>query len=238
MDGNKWDVFDIAEIYRRGTREGVYADRFILNDINDSGYSVGYKYRYGLAGTAAILIDPNITVNDLADVIYLSTPAGGTASDINNNNMIVGTTGSNSSWDIYSQAYILDYNTSSLTILQPLEGGLRSNAYAINDYNQVVGTSETLVGNNTVNHAFLWNQADDTLVDLNDWAIEGWVLSSATAINDNGDIVGKGYLNGIPHGFLLTKGATSEPLPAPVQEPTPVEEPVIIKKGKGKGKSK
>jgi probable HAF family extracellular repeat protein len=201
-----------------------------LNDINDSGYSVGYKYRYGLAGSAAILIDPNITVNDLADVIYLSTPAGGIASDINNNNMVVGTTGSNTSWGTYSQAYILDYNTSSLTILQTLDGGLRSNAYAINDYNQVVGTSETLVGDNTVYHAFLWNQDNDALVDLNDLAIDGWVLSSATAINDNGDIVGKGYLNGMPHGFLLTKGATSEPLPAPIQEP------VIVKKGKGKNK--
>ena len=230
LDGKKWSVFDIAGIYPRGTREGVYADRFILNDINDSGYSVGYKYRYGLAGSSAILIDPNITVNDLADVIYLSTPAGGIASDINNNNMIVGTTGSNTSWGIYSQAYIFDYNTSSLAILQPLDGGLRSNAYAINDYNQVVGTSETLVGNNTVYHAFLWSQADDTLVDLNVWAVDDWVLSSATAINDNGDIVGTGYLNGVPHGFLLTNGAISEPLP------TPIQEPVIIKKGKGKSK--
>jgi len=238
FDGNKWDVFDIAGIYPRGTREGVYADRFILNGINDSGYSVGYKYRYGLAGSSAILIDPNVTINDKTDVTYLQTPAGGKAADINNNNMIVGTTGSSSRTTpvIYSQAYVLDYNSNSLTILQPLEGGLRSNAYAINDYNQVVGstqvvgTSETLVGNNTVYHAFLWNQADDTLVDLNDWAAAGWILSSATAINDNGDIVGMGYMNGVPHGFLLTNGATSESLP------TPIQEPVTVKKGKGKSK--
>ena len=232
LDGNKWDVFDIAGIYPRGTREGVYADRFILNGINDSGYSVGYKYRYGLAGSAAILIDPNITINDKTDVIYLSTPAGGRANDINNHNMIVGTTGSSSRTVpvTYSQAYFLDYNTNSLTILPTLEGGLRSAAYAVNDYNQVVGTSETLVGSSTVYHAFLWNQAEDTLVNLNDWAADGWILSSATAINDNGDIVGTGYLNGVPHGFLLTSGATSEPLPAPIQEP------VTVKKGKGKNR--
>jgi len=234
FNGNEWSVFDIAGIYPRGTRQGVYADRFILNSINASGYSVGYKYRYGLAGTAAILIDPNVNTNDITDVIYLSTPAGGSASDINSNNMIVGTTGSSSSTTpvTYTQAYFLDYNTNSLTILPTLEGGLRSNANAINDYNQVVGTSDTLVGTTSVYHAFLWNQADNTLVDLNDFAATGWILSSATAINDNGDIVGKGSLNGEPHGFLLTSSAISEPLPAPIQEP------VKVKQGKRKARNK
>jgi probable HAF family extracellular repeat protein len=51
------------------------------------------------------------------------------------------------------------------------------------------------------------------MVDLNDWATDGWVLTSAAAINDNGDIVGTGYLNGVPHGFLLTNGSTAVPPP-------------------------
>ena len=50
----------------------------------------------GLAGSAAILIDTNGPVNDATDVVYLSTPAGGRAVDINDNRMIVGTTGSSS----------------------------------------------------------------------------------------------------------------------------------------------
>ena len=235
FDGNKWDVFDIAGIYPRGTRQGVYADRFILNSINAGGYSVGYKYRYGLAGSAAILIDPNVTIKDRTDVTYLSTPAGGKAADINNNNMIVGTTGSSSRTTpvTYSQAYILDYNANNLTILPVLEGGLRSSAYDINEYNQVVGSSETLVNSIKANHAFLWNQADQVMTDLNNWATEGWVLTSATAINDNGDIVGRGLLHGVAHGFLLTSsGMISEPPPAVI------EQPVTVKKGKGKGKSR
>lgn len=232
FDGNKWSVFDIAGIYPRGRRDGVYADRFILNSINADGFSVGYKYRYGLTGSAAILIDPNATINDLTDITYLPTPAGGNAADINNNNMIVGTTGSSSKTVpvTYSQAYIYDYNMSSLSILPVLEGGLRSNAYDINEYNQVVGSSETLVGTTRVNHAFLWKQADGVTIDLNNWQADGWILTSATAINDNGDIVGTGYLNGEAHGFLLTNGMISAP--APVQEPAPVT------KGKGKGKGK
>lgn len=205
-EGNKWNVFDIAGIYPRGTREGVYADRFVLSSINADGFAVGYKYRYGLAGSVAILLDPNVVINDLTDVTYLPTPAGGKAADINNNMKIVGTTGSSSSTVpvTYAQAYVFDYNTKELTILPVLPGGLRSNANDINEHNQVVGSSETLVGSSKVNHAFLWNQADGVTVDLNDWATDGWVLTSATAINDNGDIVGNGFLHGVAHGFLLT----------------------------------
>ena len=141
--------------------------------------------------------------------------------------MIVGTTGSNSSTipATYSQAYLFDYNINNLTLLPVLQGGLRSNAYGINEHNQVVGSSETLVGSTMVTHAFLWKQTDGVTIDLNDWATAGWVLTSATAINDNGDIVGNGFLNGVAHGFLLTNaaiGAISEPLPAQNQQPVAV----------------
>lgn len=223
---NIWNVYDIAAIYPRGTRDGVYADRFILNGINAGGYTVGYHYRYGLAGSSAILIDTNGSVNSRADVTYLQTPAGGKAADINNNNMIVGTTGSDTSTSptTYRQAYLLDYNSNSLTLLPLLDGGLRSDANDINEYNQVVGSSEVVVGTAVVRHAFLWNQADGITVDLNDWATDGWVLTEATAINDNGDIVGKGFLNGVEHGYLLTNGTVATPPPV-IPEPAPAPAP-------------
>lgn len=206
-----WNVFDIARVYRRGRRDGVYADRFILNAINDGGYAVGYKYRYGLVGSTSILINTNASINDSSDITYLSIPAGGKAADINNKNIIVGTTGSNTRTEpeIYRRAYALDYSTNDLSLLPVLEGGMRSSANDINDLNQVVGSSEKLVGATTEDHAFLW--ADGTIVDLNDWATAGWVLTSATAINDRGDIVGTGYLNGVPHGFLLTNDPITVP---------------------------
>ena len=212
-DGNSWDVPDIARIYSRGRRKGVYADRYILNAINLDGYAVGYKYRYGFFGSVSILIDSNENIDDSSDVTYLSIPAGGRAADINNSNIIVGTTGSNTRAEpaIYRRAYALDYNTNSLTILPVLAGGVRSSASDINEYNQVVGSSEKLVGTTIEDHAVLWNVTDGIIVDLNDWAPDGWVLTSATAINDNGDIVGTGYLNGEPHGFLLTYGSITVP---------------------------
>ena len=214
FNGNKWDVYDIAQLYPRGTREDVYADRFILNGINAEGYTVGYKYRYGLAGSAAILIDPNVTVNDLSDVVYLPTN-GGRAADINNSRVIVGTNGNNT-------AYTLDYDTGDLTILPVLEGGLRSSANDINEYNQVVGSSESTVGN----HAVLWDE-NGGIVDLNDMvSTVDWVLTSATAINDNGDITGTGtkLVNGVAqvHGFLLTNGTISGAPPVENQAPVAV----------------
>jgi probable HAF family extracellular repeat protein len=230
LDSKKWNIFDIAGIYPRGTQEGVYADRYILNSINTGGYTVGYKYRYGLAGSAAILIDPEVTINDKTDVTYLALPVGGRAADINDNNMIVGTTGSSSNTVTvtYSRAYILDYNMNHLTVLPVLDGGLRSNAYDINVYNQVVGSSEIQVDSSITNHAFLWNYADGVNVDLNDWATNGWTLISATAINDNGDIVGTGTFNGIAHGFLLTFTLPNEPVPAPTPTPTPAPAPAPV----------
>ena len=234
FNGNKWKVFDIAKIYPRGTREGVYADRFILSDINDGGYTVGYKYRYGLAGSAAILIDTNTPVNTASDVAYLSTPNGGRAVAINNNNDIVGTTGSNSSTGEYPYAFLYDYDANTLTDLGTLpsngagsEPGLSSYAYDINDNNQVVGNSWLVTANTSLSdpakyHAFMWENGH--MNDLNDLAPlpTGWILTLATAINENGDIVGVGLKDGIEHGFLMSTGMISGPPPAQNQPPVAV----------------
>lgn len=234
FDGKKWQVFDIAGIYPRGTRKGVYADRFILNGINAGGYAVGYKYRYGLAGTAAILIDTTAPVNSAADVVYLPAPYGGRAVDINNSNMVVGNTGSNSSTGEYAYAFLYDYDNNTLANLGTLpsngpesEPGLTSTAYDINNANQVVGHSWLVTANTSLNdpakyHAFLWENSEmtdlNTLVKLP----EGWILTRATAINDTGDITGVALVHGTEHGFLLTNGSI------PVSPTTQNEPPVAI----------
>jgi probable HAF family extracellular repeat protein len=213
---NKWDNLGIATVYSRGTRQGVYADLYVLNDINDTGFAVGSRSRYGLAGSSSILTTPAFNA-----VTYLSTPNGGSAKAINNQNMIVGTTGSNSSAGQYAHAYLYDYSADSLLDLGTLNGGLTSSAADINESSQVVGTSWlvtqlTSLYDPTLYHAFLWENGQMT--DLNDATIEGnsgWILTAATAINDSGDIVGSGLLDGQVHGFLL---ATGQALPPPVGE--------------------
>ena len=121
------------------------------------------------------MINTNAPVNDFTDVVYLPTPYGGRAVDINNSNMIVGTTGSNSSTGEYSYAFLYDYDGDKLTNLGTLpvnetEFGLTSNAYDINDLNQVVGKSWLVTANTSLNdpakyHAFLWE--DGQMSDLN-----------------------------------------------------------------------
>lgn len=219
-----WDNLGIATVYSRGTQEGVYADLYVLEDINDTGFAVGSRRRYGLAGSSAILTTPQFR-----DVTYLSIPNGGHAAAINSHNMIVGATGSDSSTGAYPHAYLYDYNSATFQDLGTLNGGLSSSAADINDMNQVVGTAwlvtqPTSVYDPAKYHAFLWENG--TMTDLNSLLPEGsgWILTSATAINDNGDIVGTGLKDGQLRGFLLSSGAT----PAPVPPAPPAVPPVAV----------
>jgi probable HAF family extracellular repeat protein len=79
-------------------------------------------------------------------------------------------------------------------------GGNLSKAYGINDKGQVVGTART----GQIYQAFLW--ANGQMQDLNNLipSNSGWVLLEARAINNRGQIVGNGIINGQTHGFLLT----------------------------------
>ncbi|HLL52692.1 MAG TPA: hypothetical protein VK447_04040 [Myxococcaceae bacterium] len=75
-------------------------------------------------------------------------------------------------------------------------------AYAINEAGHVVGA--TLGYHTPDSRALLWK--DGRFVDLNGRidAGSGWVLLRARGINDQGQIVGTGLLDGHPRAFLLT----------------------------------
>ena len=90
-------------------------------------------------------------------------------------------------------------------------GGNSSSAYAINDLGQIVGHSSTSAGSE---HAFLYRDGD--LIDLNSLspADSGWTLQNAYAINQDGQIVGTGIIDGETHAFLATDPpATAVPEP-------------------------
>jgi len=88
-------------------------------------------------------------------------------------------------------------------------GGTFSTANAINNNGQVVGASAITNGNA---RAFLWSNGTmtdvNTLLPLN----SGWVLQSAAFINDAGQIVGSGLLNGVFNWFLLTPPSNHPPV--------------------------
>jgi probable HAF family extracellular repeat protein len=76
----------------------------------------------------------------------------------------------------------------------------QSAANAINDAGDVVGTSDS--------RAFIW--WGGRMRDLNALVQRdsGWRLESAQSINASGDIVGRGYRDGIPLAFILEPAST------------------------------
>jgi probable HAF family extracellular repeat protein len=91
----------------------------------------------------------------------------------------------------------------SILDLGVLPGASDSVALGINNVGQVVGGSSYSATNEL--HGFVWSPSTGML-DLNNLipANSGWLLQYPTAINDKGQIVGDGTLNGQAEAFLLT----------------------------------
>jgi probable HAF family extracellular repeat protein len=83
-------------------------------------------------------------------------------------------------------------------------GGTNSTGTAINHAGVVVGYATPANPNATTYHAFV--HSGSKMQDLNGLIPRnsGWVLEAANSINDSGEIVGYGAINGQEHGFLLT----------------------------------
>lgn len=180
--------------------------------INNSGKVVGWSntpVNYGVNAAHAVLWSG-------ASVFDLGTQ-GGTygegntlhsfASDINNSGQIAGYAIKTSNAP-YEAAL---WDGASFRYLGALTGAV-SFANALNDNGQVVGYYGTPIDG--IWHAALWDGADTfDLNDLLDASVvnAGWVLTNATAINDNGWIVGDAVnsISGDRRAFLM----------APVPEP-------------------
>jgi probable HAF family extracellular repeat protein len=143
----------------------------------------------------------------MTDLGTLPGSRRGLALSINNTGQVVGT-------------YFLDegpqraflWQNGVMTDLGTLpDNGLNSArntlATSINGIGQIVGLSEFSTLLATVPHAVIWDGG--VLTDLNTLipADSGWVLHGASAINDAGQIIGEGTINGQSRAFLLTPQA-------------------------------
>ena len=79
-------------------------------------------------------------------------------------------------------------------------GGTNSFGYDVNSNGAVVGTAQNAAGES---RAFIYTNG--VLTDLNVLLSpsDGWVLQNATAINDQGMVVGWGMNSGIRRAYLL-----------------------------------
>jgi probable HAF family extracellular repeat protein len=122
------------------------------------------------------------------------------ASDINSLGQIVG-----DSWSDPSGLYASPFYWSLGTMTDLLTGQNRltfpyGNASGINNKGQVVGVA----GSTSWRTPVMWhNGAMSLLQDLIPTGT-GWLLKYASAINDSGQIVGYGTLNGQTHAFIMT----------------------------------
>jgi probable HAF family extracellular repeat protein len=93
------------------------------------------------------------------------------------------------------------WQNGTLTDLLTVPGDAASMANDINNKGEVVGISFT---STFTPRAFVWQGG--VMTDLNTLipSGSGWCLLSATGVNDMGQIVGNGFLNGSLHAFLLT----------------------------------
>lgn len=162
--------------------------------INDNGYVVGKSSLPGDEVIHAFLYDGN-SMQDLGTL-------GGThsaANDINETGQITGL--SHISGDTATHAFVHD--GSNMQDLGTL-GGSYSSGLAINDYGQVVGYSQ-LAGDDPEVAAFLFDgNSMLNLCTLTKCTEHGWdSLSSASGINEHGDITGYGYINGVRRAFLI-----------------------------------
>ena len=170
------------------------------NAINDDGAIAGTGKIGGV--TRAYLLD--ILTGRITNVGDL--PGGRDYSfglDMNEHGQVVGQSGG-AQGDF---AFLWDATTGLLN-LGTLPGGVnRSMAEGINSFGQVVGWAESVRGL----HAFVW-QKKTGMVDLNSLIDphSGWTLSTATAINDRGQIV----VNSGTRALLLTPTLAPVPLPA------------------------
>jgi len=97
-------------------------------------------------------------------------------------------------------------------------GGASSSARDINNHRQIVGFALNAAGEP---RAFV-SSAGGAMVDLNTLlpAGSGWVLQSANAINDAGQIAGEGTFGGERRAFLLTPPVASDTTPPVVSSVT------------------
>ena len=167
---------------------------------NNNGDIVGYTNLFGIGINQGFLWNSKTmgTIQDSINLGSLDNASTTKALDVNNQRIVVGQSG--------NKAFLWTISDGMKDLGSLGNIGLLNNSQAIgiNDKNQVVGKSNNL--------AFLWSdnngngQSDSgEMVDLNTLLPPntGWNLTEARDINDIGQIVGTGTINGQNHAFLM-----------------------------------
>jgi len=187
-------------------------NRSTTRSLNARGQVVGWSTvgnlpiaKFGQLATHAFLWQRHGKSGRMRDLGTLPGWVSSYAYKINQQSEIVGSVsdagGDTDGFERASRTAAFLWRSGKMRSLGTLPGSKNSSAFGINDSTEIVGTSDA--------RAFLWTQGK--MRDLNAYLLSssGWTLEEARAINNKGQIVGSGKLNGQAHMFLLTPIARS-----------------------------
>ena len=171
-----------------------------------AGYFLGTPCQAGCYPNAFVY--SNGTITEIPE--FINAPFGNALTPINNANQVVDT--GNCS-DPSAQLPCTDvWQNGTITSLAQCD----CTTFGLNNSSQIVGQAYRIPGlpPSPGGHAFLY--ANGQVYDLNALlpSGSGWVLTNALAINDAGQIIGTGQLNGVNHVFRMDPVTTPPPPPA------------------------
>jgi probable HAF family extracellular repeat protein len=198
--------------------------------LNDSGVAVGFASDTVFGVAVAAMWDGE-------DITAICGSRESYAYGINNRGQVVGELLSDS---LATRAFL--YHKGIVTELGTLRTGRNSLAFKINNSGQIVGSADVISSVDTIrgpepgqvyyqtnyeDHAFLYDNG--RMVDLNAFvpANSGWELNYARDINERGEIVGYGTVDGYYRAFILipAPGHARGRSPVSPQPPHPVAGP-------------
>ncbi len=182
------------------------------NAVNSSGIAVGVsmysdsdrieRYQVGnflvdgiyRQAHASIFVDDQVLpIVDPKEWFLISTGVlGSAATDINDNNIVIGYANKVINSSARSKMFIHDYNAGQTRFPTGFFTSSTTVPNAINNSNQVVGNAEVIIGGTTIRrkHGFIYDLASDSFSDLN--TLVGcnapYTIVDAVDINDNGVI--------------------------------------------------
>jgi probable HAF family extracellular repeat protein len=218
------------EVHDLGYLGGYYSR---ATSINNSSKVVGFSYTVPCGGGQPFFYDesadPQLQGLSMSEAVGLNNTGkvvGYRKEWINGSCVDVGS--GNDCW----RAVLYDSATKQIQYLGDLRGTYPSGprgvfgsvASGINDSGDVVGRSGIQDGTYGGDvHAFL-KESGQPMIDLNTLipADSGWTITSASAINNNGQIAANGYQDGGgQHALLLTPTSSDIPPPDDTEAPSP-----------------
>ncbi|WP_158972721.1 DUF3466 family protein [Paraglaciecola sp. L3A3] len=197
-NGNLTDTFPLGMLITpSSTDTNIYNSKAVA--INDNGIAVGespafYLNTTSLTTAAAIYIDDQVTTINQDEEVFAST-----ATDINNNNLMVGTITKRVAGITRQKFFVHDVDANITLYPDDFFPGSSSTALSINNENMVVGYAEYEASVSTTRRTegFIYDYRNDLFLGLNS-LIEcnsSYSIVQANAINDSNEIAATALVN-------------------------------------------